>query len=495
MGLDIFRQRIASAWHRHASYSRMLLATSTLFVAGTPSATCSDVFSTAAQVPPNPAAPLLSGADDDDCKRKAISSPVVLFDAIERALCESPKSRSAWAAIKEAAANVGISKSAYLPKLDGSVKYTYQHNDTQVSNNPQLQSSYAKPVNEESLALGWVLYDFGARSASLKSSQELLLAAQANQDATLQSIFASTAKDYFGAQAADANVLSKRRIEGAARDNLDAATARVEKGVAPVTDQLQANTALAQAVYERAKAEGELRASIGALAVDMSLSPDESLNLPELDSGAMPDTHFVQAVHDLLEDAKQTHPKVLAAAAQWQAALANIHFVRARGMPVVKLVGESDRSTQPVSASLGQPEYPALTRENYIGLKIEIPLFDGFNHGYQIKQAEAQAEVQEQGLRDAQQQVAVGIWSSVQTLQTDTENLRNTDVVLQSAREAFDASQHRYRLGVGNILELLSAQNTLSSAEQQWIRARLDWRTSRLQLAASLGTLGMWAIE
>jgi outer membrane protein len=495
MGLEMFRQWIAHDRHRRASYSHVLLATITFLVAGTRSATCGDVFSTATQVPPSPAAPLLSGAHDDDCKQKAISSPVVLFDAIERALCESPKTRSAWAAIKEAAANVGISKSAYLPTLDGSVKYTYQHYDTQVSDTPQLQSNYAKPVNEESLSLGWVLYDFGARSASLKNSQQLLLAAQANQDATLQSIFASTAKDYLGAQAADADLTSKRRIESAARDNLDAATARVAKGVAPVTDQLQANTAFAQAVYESAKAEGELRAAIGALAVDMSLSPDEALSLPELDSGAVPDTHFVKAVHDLLEDAKQTHPKVLAAAAQWQAALTNIHFVRAHGKPVVKLVGEVDRSTQPESASLGQPEYPALTRDNYIGLKIEIPLFDGFSRGYQIKQAEAQAQVQEQSLRDVQQQVAVGIWSSVQTLQSDTENLRNTDVVLQSARQAFDASQQRYRLGVGNILELLSAQKTLSSAEQQWIQARLDWRTARLQLAESLGTLGMWAIE
>jgi outer membrane protein len=262
-----------------------------------------------------------------------------------------------------------------------------------------------------------------------------------------------------------------------------------------VTDQLQANTAYAQAVYERAKAEGELRTTIGALAIDMSLSPDEALNLPEPDAGALPDTNFVRAVHDLLEDAQQTHPKVLAAAAQWQAALANIRFVRARGLPVVRLVGEADRSNQPVSASLGQPELPALSKENYIGLKIEIPLFDGINRDYQIRQAEAQADTQEQGLRDAQQQVAVGVWSSVQALRTDTDNLRNTDVVLQNARQAFDAAQHRYRSGVGNILETLNAQSTLSAAEQQWIQAQLDWRTARLQFAASLGALGMWAIE
>jgi outer membrane protein len=473
---------------------RAFLGAIILLVANT-RAMSADVFATGTQVPASPSAPLLSGTNAEYCTQRVIQSPLALFDAIARALCESPKTRSTWLAIKAAAANVGISKSAYLPTLDGGAKYAYQHDVTQVSDAPSLQSNFAKPVNEESLALGWVLYDFGARSSSLENSQELLLAAQANQDSALQSLFASTAKDYLSAQAANANVSSKRRIEDAARDNLAAAAARVTKGVAPVTDQLQANTALAQAVYERAKAEGDLRAATGVLAVDMNLSPDEVLNLPELDSAALPDMHFVRTVHDLLEDAKRTHPKVLAAAAQWQAALANIHFVRARGLPVLRLVGESDRSTQPVSASLGQPELPALTRENYIGLKIEIPLFDAVNRGYQIRQAQAQADIQEQGLRDVQQQVAVGVWSSVQALQTDTENLRNTDVILQSARQAFDAAQHRYKSGVGNILEILNAQSTLATSEQQWIQAQLDWRTARLQLAASMGTLGMWAIE
>lgn len=465
-----------------------------LCTANIPIAVCGNDFGSS-NLAPDSATPLGTTINQDDCKQWPVSVPIALFEVIERALCESPKTRSAWAAIKAASANVGIAKSAYLPTLDGHAKYTYQHNVTRVTDEPQLESNYAKAVNEETLALGWVLYDFGARAATLKNTRQLLLAAQANQDATLQSLFASTAKDYFGAQAAHANVQSKRRIEDAARDSLSAATARVAKGVAPVTDQLEANTALAQATYERAKAEGDLRQAIGAVAVDMSLSPDEALSLPELDTGAVPDTNFAQAVHEMLEAARQTHPKILAAAAQWQAALENIHFARSRGRPVVRLVGESDRSNEPVSASLGEPELPAQTRENYIGIKIDIPLFDGFNRKNQIRQAEAQADLQEQGLRDAQQQVATGIWTSVQSLQTDTDNLRNTDVVLQSAKDTFQAAQHRYRLGVGNILEVLSAQKTLSTSEQQWIQAQLDWRTARLQLAASMGTLGMWALQ
>ncbi len=458
-------------------------------------AAASDIFNATAQVPASPAAPLLGAAAEDPCRQYSLSSVVTLFEAIERSLCESPKTRSAWAATKAAAAGVGQSKAAYLPTLGATVEYLHQHDVTDVSHEPQLRSDYTQGVNTETLSLGWVLYDFGGRSASLRGSQQLLLASQANQNAILQATFANTAKDYYAVQAAGAKLESARGIESVAQQSLQAATARVAKGVAPITDQLQANTAFTQATYERAKAEGDYRTALGALAIDMSLSPDESPGIPEMDQGALPDTHFVHAVHDLIEEAMQTHPKVLAAIAQWQAALANVRIVRAQGLPTVQLTGEVNRSNQPVSASLGQPEMPALTRQNYAGLEIKIPLFEGFSRGYQIHQAEAQAEQQEQSVRDTQQQVATAVWSSVQTLQTDTDNLRNTDIVLQSARQAFDAAQRRYQSGVGNILELLNVQSTLAMAELQRIQAQLDWRTARLQLAASLGQLGMWTLQ
>ena len=80
-------------------------------------------------------------------------------------------------------------------------------------------------------------------------------------------------------------------------------------------------------------------------------------------------------------------------------------------------------------------------------------------------------------------------------MQTATENLRNTDIVLQSARDSFDASEHRYQSGVGGILEVLTAQSTLATAEQQQIQAQLDWRTARIQLAQSLGRLGLWTVQ
>jgi outer membrane protein len=454
-----------------------------------------DVFNTNSQVSPNPAAPLLQGADANPCSFGAVTVPLQLFDAIERTLCQSPNTRSAWAGVKAAAAVLGVAKAAYLPTLTGSATYGRSHDKTTVDGPQNLFSDYSQNVNSEALQLGWVLYDFGGREAALRNSRQLLTAAQAVQNETLQAAFANTAKDYYAAQAANANVQSAKRIEAAAQKSLDAAVARYKSGVAPVTDQLQAKTASAQAVYARAAAEGNYRMAVGALAVDMNLPPDHPLTLPDLDQGVLPDTQFVVAVHDLVEEAKHSHPSVQAANAQWQAALASVSLTRAQGLPKIGIAGTLERSAQPLNADIGTLTYPAVSKSASIEVTLQVPIFEGFSRSYSIRQAEAVAEQQEAAFHAAEQQVANTVWSSYQTLQTDTENLRNTEVISQSAGEAFEASQQRYSSGVGNILELLTAQTTLASAEQLRIQAQVDWRTARLQLAASLGKLGMWAVK
>jgi outer membrane protein len=392
--------------------------------------------------------------------------------------------------VKSAAAVVGQSEAAYLPSVTGTAQYTREHVSTDVRDSPTLNSTFTDHATEGTAALTWLLIDFGGRSATLNSSRLLLSAARASQDQELQNAFANVAKDYFTASVADAKVESTHRIEAAATQTLEAATARVAKGVAAITDQLQANTAHAQAAYERAKAENDRRAALGTLAIEINVPPDESFSVQKSDLEPLPELRFTHSVQDhLVEDAIRTSPRVVSADAQWKAALARTREVRAAGLPTLSMVGQMNYSTRPVSASLGQEEQPAKTRDNYIGLKLSVPLFEGFSRTYQVREAEAQSEAQEQTLRDIKRTVAVAVWSSYQTLQSDTDNLRNTDTVVQSARESFTAVEQRYQLGVGNILELLDSQNRLANAEQQFIQAQFEWRNARIQLALSVGRL------
>jgi outer membrane protein len=389
-----------------------------------------------------------------------------------------------------AAATVGENLATYLPTVSGTAEYGSSYVDTKVKDKPSLQSRFSQPTNTESITLAWLLYDFGGRGATVRSSKLLLTAAQATQNLTLQTVLAGTASGYYAAQAAGATVDASLRVEADAKQTLDAATARYKAGVAPITDQLQATTASAQAVYQRVKAEGSLRVAVGALAVDMSLPADTPLQLVGLDQSPLPDGSFMPEVHDLIEEAVQTHPSVVAARAQWQSALEEVRVAHAQGLPILSLSGSASRSDQPVSESIGLPEYPSVSRDASIGLNVTIPLFDGFARGYKIRQAEAQAESEAEALRAAEQQVASTVWSSFQVLQTATENLGTTDVLVRSARESFKASERRYQSGVGAITDALTAQSALAMAEQQYIQAQLDWRTARIALALNLGRLG-----
>ncbi|KQR86035.1 hypothetical protein ASG35_25305 [Burkholderia sp. Leaf177] len=275
-----------------------------------------------------------------------------------------------------------------------------------------------------------------------------------------------------------------------AADSAHAALARVDRGIAPISDALQAQTAYMQAVLGRNKANGTWQAAAGTLAADMSLLPDVPLTLPAVTEGVQPDAAFTQSLGDLIDDARRTHPTVLAAEAQVDAAAAKVDQTRAQGLPNFSLVSKYSRDNQPASLGLGIPEYPANGHEWYVGVQVTIPFFEGFSRNYQIRQTQAQLEKQQDTLDDARQQAGLEVWNSYQGVQTSTETVKDSATLLDIAQRSFVAAQRRYQAGVGNILELLNTQTALANAQQQRVQALTDWRAARLRLAGSLGRLG-----
>ncbi len=454
------------------------------------SAMAIDVFGTADSVSNTPVGSTLAANAGSPCQFGPPSTPLRLEEAVDRALCDNPKTREAWANIKVQAAGVGVAKAAYLPNITGMWQDVRDDQVTNVTGHPALSSAIRSSVQTGSVSLNWVLYDFGGRNAALHNAQQLLAAARANQDAALQDTFATVATDYYAAQAAAGKLAAAEETERTAHDSFIAASARVSNGVAAITDQLQAQTSYAQATYNRAKAEGDLQTAIGMLASDMSLNPSQQIVLPAVADGVTPDRDFTESVAELIDDAQRMHPSVTAARAQLEAAVAREQETRAQGLPSVSFLSKYSRNNQPANLGLGQPPFPATGHDWYFGVQIQIPLFEGSGRTYQVREAHAQVEVQQYTLDEVQRQVGLDVWKSYQSLQTDTQNLQNTAALLQIAQQSFDAAKHRYNAGVGNILELLNAQSSLSDANRQRIQALTDWRAARLQLAAKMGRLG-----
>lgn len=450
----------------------------------------------ASEVPIAPASPLLSPSTGHDaCLFPAASGALTLSDAVSRALCANPKTRNAWSAIKLYVAELRSAKEAYLPELSAAGKELESNTHTKINHDPALDTQAHDHYPEGEVQLSWVLYDFGQRGNELEAARDLVAAARANLDLTLQQVFLQSAADYYGAQAAQASLEAAQHVEELTQRSAGAAHVRMQRGVAPVSDELQAQTAHAQAILLRVKAQQEYQVRRGALALDMGLDPDSALTLPPADLSINVRSDFDESLHQLIEEAKRSHPSVAEAASELAAARAEERAVRARGYPTISAIGSLSRSNEPLTPSLGSPTVPGSVSNELIGIEIEVPISDPLWKRGQIAQAHARVEIQQQTLYGAQQQVAADVWTSYTALQADTDNLTNSRTLLESAAQSFDAAQHRYEGGAGNILELLSSQAVYANAQQQRIQSLADWRIARLALGASLGRLGLWAIQ
>jgi outer membrane protein len=452
-----------------------------------------DPFHTHRAVPISAGSPLLG--DHVACTFGAPVTPLTLQEVIERALCNNPDTRDAWTVIEERAAAVGISKAAYLPTLSVTGQAVHEDNITHVQDHQELSSSYSTAVRSDSLSLGWVLYDFGGRRAALNNAKALLSAAQANQNAALQQTFADAAKAYYAVQAAREQLRADEAVTEDAQSSLAAAKERIDRGIAPITEVYQAQTAYQQALVTQTRDHGQALTAQGNLANTIALSPDTALTLDSLDDTVQPDEAFQRSVSQLMAQAVQSHPAIVAAEQELKAAQAGVTQAKAQGRPTIKLVAQYSQNNEPVQMGLGLPQYPATGHDGYVGIQINVPLFSGFGTAYQVRQAQAQVDQQSVALDKARQQVALQVWTNYQSLQTDTQNLTNSAQLQTVATQAWESAQRRYRSGIGTILELLGTQTALAQARQQRVEALTAWRYDRLALASALGQLGWADIE
>lgn len=409
------------------------------------------------------------------CSRTVPAAPLALAEVVDLALCNNPQTREAWASARVQAGQVGIAEAPYLPSITGSVGSARSHTRVEDS------ASARKTTNSAALSFSWLLYDFGNRAATLEGARELLAAAVATQDSVAQTVFLAALTAYHQVHALTAALAAAELSEKAASESLEAAEARYRAGTATPADRLQARTAFSQATLTRIRTAGELDNARGSLANAIGLDANRTLTLAppgELASGEAP-ADFERNVETLIADARRRRPDLAAAEAQVRAAQADVEASRAAHLPTLSL------AALPSWQNSGGID----TRSASIGVTVNIPLFTGFAQTYKVRSAEAQADLKAAQRDRLQLQVALDIWRAYQNLRTATQSLRTTADLLASAEQSARVTAGRYRAGVGNILDLLTAQSALAAARQQRVLSVFEWNVARATLAQAAGAL------
>jgi len=441
--------------------SAFLVALAPVMVAAQPA----DPFGTLAAVPPP------AGLRTAPCQPADAAKPLDLADVVDRALCSNPQTRQGWASARFQAAQVGVAQAAFLPTLSAGAVLSEAHNEA--------TGGGARTQRRIGADLAYVLYDFGARAASLENARQLFAAAAASRDATVQGVFLAAVQVFFQRQGSVAALEASRQSEKAALESFNAAEARYRVGTATPADRLQARTAHAQAMLNRIAAEGAVKSAEGALANVMGQDPTRPIALAPLPP-ADPGAGFEADVTKLIETARSQRPDLAAAEAQYRAARAGIDAAQAAHLPTLSLGIGAARSQ-----FAGQSTFDSSS----IGVTLNIPLFSGYATTYRVRAAEAQAELQAARREQTRLQVALDVWNAYSALITATQSVKTAGELLESATLSEEMAAGRYKAGVGSILDLLTAQTALATARLQRIQAGYSWYVARATLAQSMGAL------
>lgn len=421
--------------------------------------------------PPAAAIPPAFPKDEPD-----VSGPMTLARAIDVALANNPATRTSWLQARAAQAALGSRRSAYYPELDLSVSYNRTHQATQGGLNIFNSTTYGP-----SLALTYLLFDFGGRAAVVEEARQTLIAADFTHNQEIQNVVLRTQQAFFGYLDAKALLDAQSATLKERQTSVDAADARHRAGVATVADVLQARTAQSQAQLIFETLEQNLRIFEGTLATTMGVPVTTRFEIGTLPTD-LPVQEVTTAVDQLIAQAEEQRPDFAAVRAAVLRADARVREVRAAALPTVGLTANASRTTFSGVTSATASPYS-------VGIAMRVPLFTGFRTQYDLREARVEADIAREDARDFRQQVDLQVWSSYYALATATQRVRTSRDLLTSAQQSAEVAAGRYRSGVGSILDVLTAESALESARAQEVQSRADWFVAVAQLAHDTGTL------
>tara|TARA_B100001750_G_scaffold133463_1_gene106123 strand:- start:17994 stop:19334 length:1341 start_codon:yes stop_codon:yes gene_type:complete len=123
------------------------------------------------------------------------------------------------------------------------------------------------------------------------------------------------------------------------------------------------------------------------------------------------------------------------------------------------------------------------------GLKLVVPIFDGFLKRSKINQSKYKIEQIDNQLSFLERSIDLQINQSVVGYSNSKESLEITSKNLDLALSIYNASEKKYKEGVGSNLEVLNANAGLKQAQTNYYNAVYEVIISKINLEKTLGTL------
>lgn len=124
-----------------------------------------------------------------------------------------------------------------------------------------------------------------------------------------------------------------------------------------------------------------------------------------------------------------------------------------------------------------------------VGLRLNVPIFDGFQRDAQYKQQRLTILTQEEQLR--MNVAAFGLqFNNAQTqIQKASTSIQNDERTVKQAQEVYNVVTLQYKQGTKSLTDLINADNSYRQSQSNYINSLINFYQARLDLEQSQGTL------
>ncbi len=310
-------------------------------------------------------------------------------------------------------------------------------------------------------------YQAGRAGVRVAELQEALAREQVASGAGL--IYLEALRADRAVVAAQANVDLAQALFKLAQDQRNAGVATGVDVTRAQTRLAEQQVGLAQAQTASEQARLNLQRVVG-LPLGSALTLTDQLRFVEEPLPSV-ETAVAQAAHDRRE--------IQVAEEENKVSQLELKSARAEHLPSLEVLGDYG------SSGITPDRFDLPTRR--VAVQLNVPIFNGGLTQGRVTAAASREKQTELELANVRGQVEEDVRLALTTLRTAAVQVRAADESVTLAQRELEMARDRFRAGVGDNLEVITAQTSLANARIAQVTALAQHNAARLNLAAALG--------
>jgi outer membrane protein TolC len=338
------------------------------------------------------------------------------------------------------------------------------------------------------LTVNYTILDFGARGSRIAEARDELFAANFAFNSVHLEIVFETSRRYY-------RLLNALGLQTAAQVNLQNAEtlekaihARMNAGLATITDELEAKSAAAEAGFQLEAAVGQVDIARGDLLTMLGARPLDGLQVQALSDIQVP-LSVKEAPEAAIERALVERPELLQRAAEERAAAQHIRGARSAYVPTLSFsgLGGGQRIYGQQDQLAGVYQGPSETWNVSLGLQWNI--FDGGRREAELARSRDETRQAQANTKRTEDDVEQQVWTAYIELRTAFRQRAAAIAFLTASQSAYDSSVKSYDLGLRSVVDVVTAQRILAEALSQDVTARTEVLIQLANLSYRTGDL------